>query len=676
MSLTLTSNGKPAEALEADNKAMEILRKLVDANPTVTDLQDDLARNYASIGSLLGQTSKVAEGMKAIESALEIERRLAAQNPSVTKFQYYMAHDHYLIGVMLFNSGRPTEAILAFERAIEIAQKLADANPTVTEFRNVLAESHYKLGNLLSSTGKPAGAMKEYHKALEIQQKLAAENPGVARFQCRLADTHHSIGNRLSEAGKPAEAMKEQQKALEIEQRLVDANPTHLDYQNALARSYNGIGNRLSEAGKPAEAMKAFEAALAIEQKLADRNPSLTVHQDLLASSHHEIGLLLTNSGKANAAMKAYESALAIRRNLASQHPESPEYASNLGGTLNNIATIELNSNHPEQARVKLREAIEWQLKALAANPANPTYRQFLTNHLVNLNKAARSPGDFQGVADGLRELAKKHLESPGFANDLGVTLHNIAMMELREKRFAEGRDRLREAVEWQRKALAANPANPTYRQTLATHLEELARVAAILGSVEESHRARRELEAIQSLDPKIAALDARLAAVLKAEDHPKNNAERLELAARAYAKLLHASSARLFAEAFAADSKLADDCRAGTRYDAACSAALAGIGQSDDVPPPDDTARSRMRRQALDWLKADLAAWARSLEGGTPKDRGLLLQRVTHWKNDSDLAGIRDKQELAKLSEEERTAFKQLWNEVDQLLARATMSK
>ena len=35
--------------------------------------------------------------------------------------------------------------------------------------------------------------------------------------------------------------------------------------------------------------------------------------------------------------------------------------------------------------------------------------------HLDNLSKVARSPGDFQGVADGLRELAKKNPESPDF---------------------------------------------------------------------------------------------------------------------------------------------------------------------------------------------------------------------------------------------------------------------
>ena len=48
----------------------------------------------------------------------------------------------------------------------------------------------------------------------------------------------------------------------------------------------------------------------------------------------------------------------------------------------------------------------------------------------------------------------------------------------------------------------------------------------------------------------------------------------------------------------------------------------------------------------------------------------------LQHWKADADLAGIRDEKELAKLPEEERTAFKSLWNDVDQLLIKTAARK
>ncbi len=48
----------------------------------------------------------------------------------------------------------------------------------------------------------------------------------------------------------------------------------------------------------------------------------------------------------------------------------------------------------------------------------------------------------------------------------------------------------------------------------------------------------------------------------------------------------------------------------------------------------------------------------------------------LQHWKEDTDLAGIHDEKELAKLPEDERAAFKRLWNDVDQLLTRANGSE
>ncbi len=74
-----------------------------------------------------------------------------------------------------------------------------------------------------------------------------------------------------------------------------------------------------------------------------------------------------------------------------------------------------------------------------------------------------------------------------------------------------------------------------------------------------------------------------------------------------------------MWTDAFQAEPKLAGDMQAGNRYNAACAAALAGSGQGKDNPPLDAPSKARWRRQAIDWLKADLAAWSKMLEKGPP---------------------------------------------------------
>src|SRR5262249_46226465 len=75
-----------------------------------------------------------------------------------------------------------------------------------------------------------------------------------------------------------------------------------------------------------------------------------------------------------------------------------------------------------------------------------------------------------------------------------------------------------------------------------------------------------------------------------------------------------------------------------------------------------------KLRRQALDWLKAELAAWGKLLESGPPLARPDGVPKPSDWLKDTDLAGIRDAAALAKLPADEQKAFAQLWADVGAL--------
>jgi tetratricopeptide (TPR) repeat protein len=392
--------------------------------------------------------------------------------------------------------------------------------------------------------------------------------------------------------------------------------------------SYNDIGLLLRETGKPAEALRAFEAARAIRQRLADANPTVTQFQRGLALSHDSIGLLLRATGKPAEALRSYESARAIQQRLADANPTVTKFQNELALSQNNIGNLLRATGKPAEA--------------------------------LRAYEAARAIW---------QKLVQDHPESPDYASRLGGTLNNLANLDLDARRFAQARDRLRPAIAWQKKALTANPKHPTYRQFLADHLGHLVRAARGLGRDDEAAAAQRELDELKATDPRFAALDARLAIVLKGE-LPRDNAERLSLAQRAYDTRLHAAAARLWAEALAADPKLAADRQAQHRYNAACAAALAAAGEGKDDPPPDALSRARLRREALDWLKAERDVWARLLAAGPPPQvRAAVVQTLQHWKVDTDLVSVRDAESLAKLPEAVCREWRALWDSVDDLM-------
>ena len=148
----------------------------------------------------------------------------------------------------------------------------------------------------------------------------------------------------------------------------------------------------------------------------------------------------------------------------------------------------------------------------------------------------------------------------------------------------------------------------------------------------------------------------------------PRNEADRLELARRAYEKSLYATAARLWADALAANPALSRDRRAQHRYNEA-RRGTAGCGHGKDDPRPDELTRSKLRDQALRGLKAELAEWTTLLKSGNPNAKAVVAETLVNWQNDVDLVGIRDEKELARLPEVERSSFKQLWSAVDDLL-------
>jgi serine/threonine protein kinase len=226
------------------------------------------------------------------------------------------------------------------------------------------------------------------------------------------------------------------------------------------------------------------------------------------------------------------------------------------------------------------------------------------------------------------------------------------AMSLFRQGREAEARKRLADAVAQMRPL----PADEKNLRIDSVNADDLIMWLAC-----------KEARALLS-----APREPRLPAVLRGEDHPADNAERLAFARIAYDQKLFAAAARLWAEALAGEPKLADDRQAQHRYNAACAAALAAAGQGQDEPPPDDAARAKLRRQALDWLRAELAAWGKLLESTPPQARPTVRQTLSHWQKDADLAGVRDQAALDKLSAEERKAFAQLWSDVAELLKKA----
>ena len=167
--------------------------------------------------------------------------------------------------------------------------------------------------------------------------------------------------------------------------------------------------------------------------------------------------------------------------------------------------------------------------------------------------------------------------------------------------------------------------------------------------------------------------LDGQLPDILAGKASPAGPTEQLELAAFCVSYKEHyRAAAGFFADAFRAEPKLAGDLNAQNRYHAACAAALAAAGRGRDAGRLPERVVLTLRRQALRWLRADLAAYTQLAGRDDPKLRQTIRQRLGHWQKDADLAPVRDAEALNKLPDHERDAWRRLWADVDALRRKA----
>jgi serine/threonine-protein kinase len=392
------------------------------------------------------------------------------------------------------------------------------------------------------------------------------------------------------------------------------------------------------------------------------------------AITYNTLGNVLLRQGRLDAAEAAYREALDL-------DPGFPHALYNLGTALFSQQryeaaepifrqVLDLRPQWPD-AHVQLGAALHKQRKYAAAETAFRKAIDLKPNLDLahyNLGNALMAQGKYAAAEAALRKATELN---PAFA----AAHLNLGSVMFQQERYGEAEAAFRQVIRLQ-------PDSGQAYQNLGAALLRQARfeeAAAALDRADELLPAtsplRKQLQPMQRTCRRFLDLDARLPAVLGGTAKPANPAEQIEFAKLCRVKQYHAAEARFYHDAFAAAPRLAEEV-AGLRYNAACAAALAGCGRGKHASQLADEKRAGWRRQALDWLRADLAAWGRALDRGEAQTGAEVRRVLQHWQADTDLAGLREPDALAQLPPEEREAWFTFWQEVADLLRRAQMTK
>jgi serine/threonine-protein kinase len=342
-------------------------------------------------------------------------------------------------------------------------------------------------------------------------------------------------------------------------------------------------------------------------------------------------------------ATRLRDEAIGFMRAAVAARPESSMAWTNLGVLLQ------------RQGRYKESEAAH--RKAIALQPDNP-------RPYMQLSAPLRDQGRLEEAEQSAR---KAIVLNPEYGPAYSMLANALVLREKYPEAEAAARNSIRLQPKHPDAYLHLAVALRTRRKYAEAEGEEQKALSLRAGIVsDESMWAAREMARLEGklpewLQGKAAPTDARELAILSFM------ASHYEWRFRAVAELCAKSFADRPDFAEATVNWLSDR----PRYFAACCAARASLrdGDAADLTVED---RTRWRRQAVAWLRQELAFWDKQLASGLPAARSRATKALTLWHTEPWLTAVQRAPDMPTLPPDERADCRKLWDDVDALLRRA----
>jgi serine/threonine protein kinase/tetratricopeptide (TPR) repeat protein len=464
-----------------------------------------------------------------------------------------------------------------------------------------------------------------------------------AEAQANRARTHAIRGEVLFEKGRLKEAAAEYRRAIELK-------PDDAEFHRQL--------------GELLYSDDRYDEAIAVLREAARLNPAYAVVHNSLGDAYYQKGLLDPaiaayreaarlepdyaeahfNLGFCLKRQRRLEEAIAEYRQAVRLKPKEGLYHNNLGAALE-------AGGRPEEALAEYWEAVR-------LDPDDATYHKNLAALLHLEGQVVQSLGEF-------REAVRLKPREAMYHVNLGVALHDLA-------RWGEAEAEYREAIR-----LKPDYANAHWYLGLA--LLRQGALAEALKVLHRGHQLGAKNRAWYATtagwlrhNEMIASLEPRLRDILSGAARPADAVEKADFARLCMLKGRFAAAARLYREAFVERPGLAEDLEAAHLYNAACAAALAGGRRGRDAEKLEAGQCRQWRKQALGWLRRNLALRVRPFRADPARHRAVVLEKTSVWLRDSDLAGVRGAEAIGRQPSEERPAWVKFWSDVRSLRRQA----
>ncbi|WP_052391023.1 tetratricopeptide repeat protein [Streptomyces sp. NRRL B-24484] len=469
--------GRRSEALGPAGEAVAHYRSVVAGDPGPDSAHNQLAVALGVLSSAQSDLGLHAEALESMAEAVAVQRRLVlAEVPGAAGDLVLRLNN---LAIRLNAVGHFREALDAAAEAVAVCEPLAERHPDGYDPDLAMA-----LGTLADCHGRMRDRRKAVlltRRVIGIRERLYRELPEM--YRPSLARSRNSLATDLGELGQSEEAVEAAARSVALFREVVAQRDGHRD---ELAMSLNTLANQCGDCGDTAGALAAAGEAARIYTELYDEHPAVF-------ASSRAMGLATLASwsaadGRAEAAITAAVEAAGAYHDLTRTQPRT--IARNFAGLLRNLRCMLVTADRAGEALELLDTVLA--CYAGATEALYPVVIELLIGRAMCLDALGRPDEAVAPLRRAVR-LARRNAGSPSSTgpSELVDMLELLGAFAFCAGRRREAAEAAAEAADVLRDLAQDDPER--YGDRLAAALAQVRNLLPRLARYGEAEAAARE---------------------------------------------------------------------------------------------------------------------------------------------------------------------------------------
>jgi serine/threonine-protein kinase len=391
-----------AAALDLQKKSVAIQRGLAAKPDARPEAKCDLTRGLLSLHVALRELNKTPEASSAVIEASKIAEGLLASDPNSLDLRALAADASWTISCDLFDQRKLAEAFQSLSRARILALGLIAARPTDEAHHTLLFKCECGSGAVLGDMMRPTEAIEYLERAIVCGERLH-ERSDPALLSAR-SIVHSNLASNWAILGRQDREIEQRKLAIELFRSASEVLPNSTLLRANSAYVLMKYGDSLERLGQPAESIDALARAESIYGQLFDEDAS-----DLFAAGRHadclnQIGATYFTSGRVATAIEFHEKSLKVLEDLTKLGSVTSMNRRTEGRVRRGLGDALLASGRIQEALRYHREAVHIGEALVKGAPDDLNFAAEPASALRHLALSLLRSGDITGASEAARK--------------------------------------------------------------------------------------------------------------------------------------------------------------------------------------------------------------------------------------------------------------------------------